>query len=289
VENAENAQEEEARNPLPINDRKDTIDVATDPKDDNALATTSEFVWIQRTGTEPPGLAPQPGAAVAAVLQPPFPPPPTPRSTAYSRLSSPGSHSNLPLSALPAMPPPRLRTMRAEAAGGCTSMLAIIALCVGGTHWSVLGLGEMENPLPPFFLCSIWAEALIACLCLAGLMFCDPGVVARSESRCWPVPDSVSCLLRVGLPIPTDMENIEDHAHGTYCVRCLVWRHRDESAHHCATCQRCVTDFDHHCGVLGRCIAGRGVQGNIGYCRGLITMALIGIVTFVTALALGFK
>ena len=41
VENAENAQEEEARNPLPIDDRKDTLDVATDPKDDNALATTS--------------------------------------------------------------------------------------------------------------------------------------------------------------------------------------------------------------------------------------------------------
>ena len=41
VENAENAQDEEARNPLPIDDRKDTIDVATDPKDDNALATTS--------------------------------------------------------------------------------------------------------------------------------------------------------------------------------------------------------------------------------------------------------
>jgi hypothetical protein len=41
VENAENAQEEEARNPLPIDDRKDTLDVATDPKDDNALAATS--------------------------------------------------------------------------------------------------------------------------------------------------------------------------------------------------------------------------------------------------------
>jgi len=41
VEHAENAQEEEARNPLPIDDRKDTLDDATDPKDDNALAATS--------------------------------------------------------------------------------------------------------------------------------------------------------------------------------------------------------------------------------------------------------
>jgi tetratricopeptide (TPR) repeat protein len=40
VENAENAQEEEARNPVPIDDRNDTLDVATDPKDDHALAAT---------------------------------------------------------------------------------------------------------------------------------------------------------------------------------------------------------------------------------------------------------
>jgi hypothetical protein len=32
VENAENAQEEEARNPLPIDDRKDTLDVAHQPQ-----------------------------------------------------------------------------------------------------------------------------------------------------------------------------------------------------------------------------------------------------------------
>jgi len=252
------------------------------------MVSAAEVVWVLHTGTEPRGEH-QPGAAVASLLRPPCPPPPTPTSTASSRLSLPGGHSNLPLSALPAMPPPRLRTMRTEAAGGCTTVLAIIALCLGGTHWSVLGLGEMENPLPPLFLCAIWAEALIACLCLVGLMFGDPGVVARSESRCWPVPDRVSRLLRAGFPIPADMENIEDSAHGTYCVRCLVWRDRDENACHCATCQRCVKDFDHHCGVLGRCIAGRGIlQGNIGYCRGLITMTLTGVVTFVTALTLGF-
>jgi hypothetical protein len=36
VENAENDQEEEARNLLPIDDRKDTLDVATDPKDNSS-------------------------------------------------------------------------------------------------------------------------------------------------------------------------------------------------------------------------------------------------------------
>ena len=195
--------------------------------------------------------------------------------------------ADLPLSALPAMPPPRLMSMRTEAAGGCTTVLAIIGVCVGGTHWSVLVLGKMGNPLPPLFLSAIWAEALVAFLCLAGLMFGDPGVVERSELRCLPMPDDIADLLRAGQAIPADMSNIEDPVQGTYCVRCMVWRGHDEKAHHCSTCQRCVTDFDHHCGVFGRCIAGRGFRGNMGYFKVIIFMALLGIVTFAAALLLG--
>jgi hypothetical protein len=46
VENAENAQEE-ARNPLPIDDRKDALDDAADPKDDNALAATDSAYYYR--------------------------------------------------------------------------------------------------------------------------------------------------------------------------------------------------------------------------------------------------
>jgi hypothetical protein len=223
------------------------------------------------TATEPSSTAPpRPGAAAAEVLD----------GHAHGR-------ADLPLSALPAMPPPRLMSMRTEAAGGCTTVLAIIGVCVGGTHWSVLVLGKMDNALPPLFLSAIWAEALVAVLCLAGLMFGDPGVVERSELRCLPMPDDIADLLRAGQAIPADMRNIEDPVQGTYCVRCMVWRKHHEKAHHCSTCQRCVTDFDHHCGVFGRCIAGRGFRGNMGYFKLIIFMALLGIVTFAAALLLG--
>jgi len=212
--------------------------------------------------------------------------PPQPSPAVLPGPDPPGN-AELPWSEFPAMPPPRLTSMRMEACGGCTTVLCIIAVCVGGTHWAVLSLGEMEDPLPPLFLSAIWAETLVALCCLAGLMFGDPGVVLRSEQRCKPVPDGVADLLRAGQPIPADMRNIEDPVRGTFCVRCLVWRGSDEKAHHCSTCQRCVTDFDHHCGVFGRCIAGRGFRGNMGYFKVIIAMALVGIVTFVAALLVG--
>ena len=53
--------------------------------------------------------------------------------------------------------------------------------------------------------------------------------------------------------------------------------------HHCSICQRCVVDFDHHCGVFGRCIAGKGWRGNMGYFKGILFLALLGMITsFIT-------
>jgi hypothetical protein len=86
-------------------------------------------------------------------------------------------------------------------------------------------------------------------------------------------------LLLAGLPISRDCKNVEHPSRGSYCVRCLLWRGRDEKAHHCSTCQRCVRDFDHHCPVLGRCIAGEGIAGNMGWFKLIIVLNALGGVT----------
>ncbi|CAK9029135.1 Palmitoyltransferase ZDHHC11 (DHHC domain-containing protein 11) (Zinc finger DHHC domain-containing protein 11), partial [Durusdinium trenchii] len=152
-----------------------------------------------------------------------------------------------------------------------------------------------------FFLFAIHLEALVAVLCLLGLMWGDPGVVRRSRSNALPIPPPAQEALQVGQSIE-GLQNIKE-GEDMYCVRCCVWRRHGDSSkptwqsskiswmasfccddgmsnfHHCSTCQRCVANFDHHCGVFGRCIAGRGFGGNMGFFKTIIAMAMAGAVT----------
>lgn len=180
---------------------------------------------------------------------------------------------------LPALTTPNLPAMRAQATAGCALVLGIVVACVSATH-TAMALGDFEGPLLFLFLGTVWTAALVAVVCLSGLMFGDPGVIARSEERCMPVPNGpIREQLLTGQTLTSDMRNVADPTHGTYCVRCLIWRTTADKAHHCSTCQRCVRNFDHHCGVFGRCIAGTGFGGNMGYFKVIIGMAVLGGVT----------
>jgi len=169
------------------------------------------------------------------------------------------------VASLPPLPTPVYSEMRAEAACGCTLVLGIIGVLVGSTTAS-LAPGSMpsENETTrQLGLFLIYGEAAVAIICLLGLMWGDPGTVKRTKETCFPLPDAVAERLHNGQSLD-GMSNIVE-GDRVYCVRCLVWRpdqpppscvdvcnpedEMSEGTHHCATCNRCVTDFDHHCGV----------------------------------------
>lgn len=134
-------------------------------------------------------------------------------------------------------------------------------------------------------LALIWAEAAAAVLSTLYILFAGAGVIKRRPSTCYPIPPEVEELLCSG-QTTEGLDNIKGNGrtgmlNGSYCVRCLVWRLEDQKAHHCNTCQRCVTGFDHHCGVFGRCI----VAGNMMCFLCLIIMLFAGGITVLIAVA----
>lgn len=83
--------------------------------------------------------------------------------------------------ALPPMPTPRTGEMRSQACGGITLVLFIISMCVGGTHFFT---SRVEGTFPVALNVAVWVEAVVAFLCLLGLMYGNPGEIKRSEASC---------------------------------------------------------------------------------------------------------
>mmetsp|Transcript_88783 Transcript_88783/g.246619 ORF Transcript_88783/g.246619 Transcript_88783/m.246619 type:complete len:317 (-) Transcript_88783:154-1104(-) len=209
------------------------------------------------------------------------------------------------LEGLPPLPKPQLRRMRMEALGGCTLVVSIVAGCLGATQIGNSYLvGWLSREVIWASNAVVYVAALVAMICLFGLMWGDPGVLRRSKETCLPLPEEVAERLGGGQPLQP-MENILIEGR-TYCSRCLLWRvpslpegqsttelcecfgtPKDNRIHHCSTCQRCVEHFDHHCGVFGRCIAGRGFGGNMGYFKVIICTGQVGCLWAAVTLCLG--
>ena len=196
------------------------------------------------------------------------------------------------VSELPPLPTPNYSTMRSQAASGMLVVFVMSCAMVGMPHVSLGGKeGPFDGPFGSKWIGFIllYLEASLAFCCLLGLLWGDPGVLKRSQERCFPLPAAVLDKLAMRESL-AGMENVYEGGH-TFCVRCCIWRpdappptYRD-TVHHCSVCNRCVADFDHHCGVFGRCIAGRGWRGNMGFFKGILLCAFAGVVTCIFTVA----
>ena len=200
----------------------------------------------------------------------------------------PGERGSIELHHLPPMPIPHYEEKRGEAMCGCFTVLLLTGGLVAITHSIVFdGLQPkpFKNNARAIMYGLIWSEAIVALLCLLGLLLDDPGTIKRSAENCFPLPPEVEEKLLTGQPL-TGLRNVIVDGR-SFCVRCCVWRESAglsrfdgvSNTHHCDTCQRCVRDFDHHCGVFGRCIAGEGMGGNMKYFKTIIAMLAVGILT----------
>lgn len=201
------------------------------------------------------------------------------------------------LSMLPPLPVPNYNQRSKEARNGVMTVLYVIGVCIGLTHGVGLTVGRITGVWWWVCFVAIYSMTAIALVCLAGLMFGDPGVVSRCEATCFPIPEEVQRRISDGSHETHDSSSNIVDGDRTFCVRCLVWRSNPDPhccggpcvqarPHHCRICNRCVMHFDHHCGVFGRCIAGSGLHGNMKYFTTIIAVGYGGFfLAVITAVA----
>lgn len=200
----------------------------------------------------------------------------------------------IPIKKLPPLPN-RSSEYWSEPQLGAGIVLGICTLFLAGTY----GIDE-TFPLPwpqarHGVVTLMWAFSSIAILCVTYIFIGRAGQIRRSQSTCYPIPQEVESRLRKSESLE-DLGNIlgleDSRTHGSYCVRCLVWRPPQVDpvtekllggGHHCRVCQRCFRGFDHHCGVLGRCI----VSGNLVCFWSVLLMLWAAVVTLCLTLFIG--
>jgi hypothetical protein len=202
---------------------------------------------------------------------------------------------------------------------GGSTIICIILVHGGFSIWS----GQIQRNTFTWwvFIISVYVVGILQLFFLFAMYYVNPGVVKRSSVTCFPIPSQAEPYIRSYLqqqqqlqPQPQQSSNPQqmqlllvpppvelyiqseeaeeaDDSHGEtgdiYCVRCLVWRRGKKQYFHCATCQRCVANYDHHCGVFGRCIAGKlPCQGNLPFFFLIIITG--GLLFWLTVIALAW-
>ncbi len=219
------------------------------------------------------------------------------------------------LDQLPPLPKPRDDMLRQETPRGICVVTTCITLCIFLTHYFALTLvlpsedfdvdgdddldGNPYNVGKIVFLVLVYTESVVALLCMAGILYADPGVVHRSLESCNPLPKAVESWV-VSEPTAPRPKGLDSYLRGAdnrlYCTKCLVWRKPGVPNYHCPVCQRCCANHDHHCNVFGRCIAGNAKfwkcnnnRGNLMYFHGILASGGLGFLTVFAAFLYAFS
>ena len=211
---------------------------------------------------------------------------------------------------LPPMPKSNAKMLRLQNAAGLLVVSGTGALlyCVHVFLLYTFGVLWHFFETPPAWYFGIFqylagglikACTIVALVLAITLMTIDFGALARTPSRCFPLPSILEARLgremevgdegSIAAALPRalgELRNVHDDSQRVYCTRCLLWRAR--GGHHCSVCQRCVEQFDHHCFVLGCCVHGHGCEGNNVLFISLIGCAAIaGFGSLLPVLAVG--
>jgi hypothetical protein len=117
--------------------------------------------------------------------------------------------SRIPLELLPPLPIPKYKTIRHESAGGASIVVLLIIIFVTLTHGIAM---TAVRTVPPgttahsTFLALIYGEALVATICLLGILFVDPGFIYRSPETCYPIPLAVETWIHSRLEQQTNIK-----------------------------------------------------------------------------------
>ena len=192
---------------------------------------------------------------------------------------------------LPPLPTPNNELMNTQMSRGCSMVVFIILSIIAITQGITLTVGGGKDNLPRsvwwIIFSLIYTQAILAFICLGGLIYSDPGIIQRSHETCFPFPDEVRLALTKKMVPPTTTElsstsqqqeqednnelppqYIRSSNGDIFCTRCFVWRTRqrrqDEgnsgddndndhsSSSPCSCC--CSPSRAYHCSICQRCV-----------------------------------
>lgn len=107
--------------------------------------------------------------------------------------------TTIPVDCLPSLPKPDHDSIRRETAGGTAIVVVFIAMLVSLTHGialTVVGTVPKDSASYIVLISLIYLEAALAMVCHLGILYVNPGIIARTTETCYPIPTVMETWVR---------------------------------------------------------------------------------------------